>query len=69
MILSLYSALLRPYLQPSVQLWGPQHQKARDLLEWVQKRATKMIKYLEHLSYDETKKVGIVHPGRPYNDL
>ncbi|KAK4818785.1 hypothetical protein QYF61_019131 [Mycteria americana] len=36
-----------------IQFWGCQHRKDMDLLEWVQRRATKMIRGLEHLSYEE----------------
>ena len=51
-ILPLYSAFTRPQLEYCNQFWGLQH-KDMQLLEWTQGRVTKMIKGLEHLSYED----------------
>jgi len=42
-ILPLCSALVRPHLQPCIQLWSPQHRKDMDQLGQVQRRAKKMV--------------------------
>ena len=51
-IVPLCSALARCQLEYCVQAWGHQYREDTELLKWVQRRAKKMNRGLDHLLYE-----------------
>ena len=52
-LLQLYKCLVRPHMEYCMQLWNPYLKKDIDLLEGVQRRATKMTLGYKHYCYED----------------
>ena len=52
-LLPLYKSVVRPRLEFAVQAWSPYTRRDINILEAVQRRATKLVPSLAHLSYED----------------
>jgi len=70
MILPIYSVLVRHHLRYCLQMWSPQYRRNMNLLECIQRRATKIIQGIEYLSYEDMlRELGLSSLEKALGDL
>ena len=68
----MYKSLVRPHLEYCCSVWNPHFRKDIELIEEVQRRATKLVKDVEHLHYNdrlEHLELMCLHTRRNRSDL
>ena len=53
MLTTLYKSIVRPHLEYGSNIWSVMHTKEAIQIENVQRRATKLVKNIQHLSYSD----------------
>jgi len=52
-LIPLYKSLVRPHLEYCCSVWNPHFRKDIELIEGVQRRATELVKDVEHIHYND----------------
>ena len=53
MFLSIFKSVVRPHLEYTSSVWSPMFKKDKILIDNVQRRVTRLVKCLKHLSYED----------------